>query len=92
MPRARLIQTDYSDFRRLLREASGLGGLLRPGDGDKWQEYIRAKEINEFGAMAVAKGRFEGPLAVIVNLGGESDGLYVYSESDEQCLRMVFLE
>lgn len=92
MPRARLIETDYGEFRRLLREVSGRGGLIRPADEVRWQEYVRSRQINEFGALAIAKGRFEAPVPVILDVGAETDGLYVYSESEEICLRMVFIE
>lgn len=92
MPRARLIDTDYGAFRRRLREATAAGAVLRPADGDRWEEYLQLKNVNHFGAMALAKGRFEGPAAVVLTVGGEEDGYYVYSEADEACMRLVFLE
>lgn len=85
-----MIQTDYYGFRQLYREALGRGAAISQTDDSRWRDYIAAHSINEFGALAIARGRMSGPVPVIVALGEDRDGFYVYSEDDEICLRLVF--
>ncbi len=53
---------------------------------------MKAHNINEVGATAIARTRFEEPTPVIIDLGGERDGLYLYSDMEEGCLRLVLQE
>lgn len=89
MARARMVEVDYYSFRQLLREAADRGGRIEKRDTQRWQEYVKTHNINEVGATAIARTRFEEPTPVIIELGGERDGLYIYSDLEEGCLRLV---
>ncbi|PWG63267.1 hypothetical protein DEM34_09335 [Spiribacter halobius] len=84
-----MVEVDYYSFRQLLREAAHRGGRIEKRDTRRWNDYVRAHNINEVGATAIARSRFEEPTPVIIDLGGERDGLYLYSDLEEGCLRLV---
>ncbi|MEX0731304.1 MAG: hypothetical protein WED00_15825 [Aquisalimonadaceae bacterium] len=89
MARARMIDVDYYSFRQLLKQATDRGGRIEKRDTERWNAYIKEHKINEVGARAIAATRFDSPTSVIIALGGEGDGLYVYSDMEEGCLRLV---
>lgn len=91
MGRAKIIDYDYYQFIGLLRRATNAGARLEKKDGG-WAEYIKSHGINEIAATAIARQKFEKPaVAVIINEGKDTDGLYFYSKDDEACLRLVSL-
>lgn len=90
MARARMVEVDYYSFRQLLREAARQGGRIDKRDRERWNDYVRAHNLNEVSATAIARNRFDEPTPVIIDLGGERDGLYLYSDLEEGCLRLVF--
>lgn len=90
MARARMVEVKYYSFRQLLREAAKRGGRVEKRDTQRWNAYVREHRINEVGATTIARERFDEPVPVIIDLGGEQDGLYFYSDLEEGCLRLIF--
>jgi len=88
MARARVVEFDYYQFIGLLRRASDGGARIDTGT-PAWSEYIKKHGINEIAATAIAHQKFESVVAVIINEGRDTDGLYFYSKNDEGCLRLV---
>ncbi len=88
MARARVVQFDYYQFLGILRRASDAGARIDKSNTARWTEFIKSKGINEVAAGAIARQRFEDPVAVIIAEGLETDGLYFYSKDDEGCLRL----
>ncbi len=84
-----MIDVDYYSFRQLLRQATDRGGRVEKRDAERWQGYIKNHNINEVGARAIAASRFDSVTPVIIDLGGETDGLYFYSDMEEGCLRLI---
>lgn len=84
-----MIDVDYYDFRQLLKQATDRGGRIEKRDKERWNAYVKEHKINEVAAHAIAATRFDSPTSVIIELGGEGDGLYVYSDLEEGCLRLV---
>jgi hypothetical protein len=91
MARAKVVDFDYYQFLGLLRRASDAGKRIDRSDG-RWKEYIKAKAINEVAAAAIAKQKFDGAVAVIIDEGKDTDGLYFYSKDDEGCLRLTTID
>lgn len=89
MARARMVEVNYYNFRQLLREAADRGALIDKRAQVRWQAYIKVHNLNEVAAMVIARSRFEKPTPVIVDLGSAQDGLYLYSDLEEGCLRLV---
>ena len=85
-----MIDVDYYSFRQLLKEATDRGGRIEKRDSDRWDAYVKEHKVNEVAARAIAASRFDSPTSVIIHLGGEGDGLYVYSDIEEGCLRLVY--
>jgi len=87
MARAKVVEFDYYQFIGILRRATDAGARIDRSDA-RWGEYVKTKGINEIGATAIAKQKFENPIAVIIAEGQDTDGLYFYSKNDEGCLRV----
>lgn len=85
-----MIDVDYYSFRQLFKRATDLGCRIEKRDRERWDAYVKAHNINEIGATAIASSRFDSPESVIIDLGGEHDGLYVFSDMEEGCLHLVF--
>lgn len=88
MARAKVVEFDYYQFIGILRRATDAGARIDKADAARWAEYVKSKGINEIGATAIAKQKFEKPIAVIIAEGQDTDGLYFYSKNDEGCLRL----
>ena len=88
MARSRVVEFEYYRFVGLLRRASDAGARIDSGS-PAWPVYVKKHGINEVAASAIAHQKFERVIAVIINEGRETDGLYFYSKDDEGCLRLV---
>jgi hypothetical protein len=88
MARAKVVDFDYYQFIGLMRRATDAGKRIDKSDGARWAEYIKAHGINEVAATAIAHQKFESAVAVIIDEGLDTDGLYFYSKNDEGCLRL----
>jgi hypothetical protein len=93
MARSKVVDFDYYQFIGLMRRATDAGKRIDKADTQRWAAYIKSKGINEVAATAIARQRFEsGAVAVIIDEGLETDGLYFYSKNDEGCLRLQAIE
>lgn len=91
MARAKVVEFDYYQFLGILRRASDTGMRIDRADAARWAEFVKSKGINEIAATAIAKQKFENPVAVIIAEGLETDGLYFYSKNDEGALKLEML-
>lgn len=92
MARARVVDFDYYQFISLMRRATDAGARIDKTDTARWSEYIKQHGINEVAGTAIARQKFEDVVAVIINEGRDTDGLYFYSKNDEGCLRLVSVD
>jgi hypothetical protein len=92
MARAKVVEFDYYQFIGLMRRATDAGKRIDKADGQRWVDYIKSHGINEVGATAIARQKFEQAIAVIIDEGLDTDGLYFYSKNDEGCLRLQTIE
>ena len=91
MARAKVVDFYYYQCIGLMRRATDTGKRIDKADGQRWTDYLKAKGINEVAATAIARQKFESAVAVIIDEGLETDGLYFYSKNDEGCLRLQAL-
>lgn len=85
-----MVDVDYYSFRQLLKEATDRGGRIETRDTERWNTYIKTHKLNATAARAIAATRFDSPDSVIIDLGGDRDGLYVYSDLEEGCLHLEY--
>ncbi|HYC56975.1 MAG TPA: hypothetical protein VEL28_18725 [Candidatus Binatia bacterium] len=81
---------DYFEFLQALREAERANAVIQPTDQERWEAYVAAHTINQVAALAIGRGRMTDPAALILEVPADRQGLYIYSENDEVCLRLVF--
>lgn len=92
MARAKVVEFDYYQFLSLMRRATDAGARIDKSDTARWAEYVKKNGINEVAATAIARQKFENVIAVIIDEGRDTDGLYFYSKNDEGCLRLQTIE
>jgi len=92
MARSKVVEFDYYQFIGLLRRATDAGKRIDKADTGRWAAYVKSKGINEVAATAIARQKFDSALAVIIDEGQDTDGLYFYSKNDEGCLRLQTIE
>ncbi len=92
MARAKVVEFDYYQFIGLMRRATDAGKRIDKADGSRWTDYVKSHGINEVGATAIARQKFEQAIPVIIDEGLDTDGLYFYSKNDEGCLRLQTIE
>jgi hypothetical protein len=86
--RAKVVDFDYYQFLGLLRRATDSGTRIEKGDA-RWAPYVKSHGINEVAASSIARQKFEAAVAVILDEGKATDGLYFYSKNEEACVRLV---
>ncbi|MDJ0656475.1 MAG: hypothetical protein QNJ40_20105 [Xanthomonadales bacterium] len=83
MPRARVQEVDYFEFRRYLQTAIDCGHRIEPREREAWAAYVREHDVKEV-VMKQWSRRFEKSETVIIDMGGDTwDGYYVFSSQDE---------
>ena len=89
MGQPRIVEVDYYTFQAKLKAAAASGARIEKSDGNRWQEYVRARNVNLYTIQAWAKVRFTGEeiKLVIIDAGEAWDGLYAWSEEDERAAR-----
>ncbi len=92
MARSKVVEFDYYQFIGLLRRATDAGKRIDKADTGRWASYVKSKGINEVAATAIARQKFDSAVAVIIDEGQDTDGLYFYSKNDEGCLRLQTIE
>jgi hypothetical protein len=88
MARSKVVDFDYYQFLTMLQRATNAGACIQRSD-PRWVEYVKQHGINEVAATAIARQKFESPVAVIIAEGLPTDGLYFHAKDDEGCLRLV---
>ena len=89
MAQPRIVEVDYYTFQAKLRAAAASGARIEKRDGARWQEYIKARNVNLYTIQAWVKVRFLGEKIklAIIDAGGDWDGVYAWSEEDERVAR-----
>jgi hypothetical protein len=91
MGQPKIVEVDYYILKDKIKRAADAGGRIEKSDKQRWQEYMKQKNVNETSLLAWGKVKFGGgnPRLVVLDYGDSWDGCYVYSEEDEAALRFV---
>ncbi len=92
MKRAKLVEVHYYDFVNKLQRATDVGGKIEPKDKTTWANYINEYDIKEAAFLRAGAAKFSNVTPVIINHGGDWDGIYIYSKDEEACLKWVVEE
>lgn len=87
MGRPRIVEVNYFDFKKHLRQATDVGGRIEKSQKDQWKAYLKEHKINEVAMMHWGKSRFAEVKGVILDCGNDWDGFYCYSEMEEAVLK-----
>ena len=89
MSQRRIYEFDYSEFSSILRRAKTHNKIIEKSNKEAWMTYVRKHNVPE-GAMT-SRGKsgtmFDKLDYVIIEGAGMSDGYYVYSSSEQFCLK-----
>lgn len=89
MSRLRIVEQNYFEFQSALREAGDNGERIEPGDKDKWKAFVTENRIQEAAFKSLANKKFEEMTPVIINTDGPWKGYYLYTTTEEACLKWV---
>jgi hypothetical protein len=89
MSRPRIVEQNYHEFLVELRAAVNAGNRIEPTDKERWQAWVRENKIQEAAFRSVAARKYEGVSPVILDSDGPWRGYYLYTTSEEACLKWV---
>ncbi len=89
MSRPRIVEQNYFEFQAALRAASDKGERIEPRDKDRWKAFVAENKIQEAAFKSLAEKKFEGVKPVIIDNDSAWGGYYLYTTSEEACLKWV---
>lgn len=87
MGRPKIVEANYYDFIARLTRATNARQRLEQTDQPAWDEYVARHQVNEVAMRSWGDSKFENTVPVIIADGSTWDGYYVYSKTDEACLK-----
>jgi hypothetical protein len=89
MGRPRVVEQNYHEFLLELRAVVNRGNRIEPKEKERWKEWVRANNIQEAAFKSVAEKKYEGMQGVIIDEDGPWRGYYLYTTTEEACLKWV---
>lgn len=89
---ARLEEVAFFRFAAALKAAADAGHRIEKTKADKarWDAFVRSHGVPEAAVVAHGRRSSEDAEPVIIDGAGEEwDGFYVYSPTDELCLKYI---
>jgi hypothetical protein len=87
--RPRIIAVDYHQFLQQLRKATDAGKRIDASDKPRWSAWVKQNNIREAAFKSVGSNQFEDLQPVIIDDEGTWGGYYLYTASEEACLKWV---
>lgn len=87
MPRPSIVEQNYFEFKRALQHATDRGQRLEKTEKKRWKSWVRENRIQEAAFRSLAAGKFDDPSMVIIDAEGPWGGYYVYTTTEEICLK-----
>lgn len=87
MARPRIVDVDYFQFQRALRNAIDTGKRIDVSDKARWRAWVRENQIKEAAFKSFAQGKYEGLEPVIIDDDSQWRGYYLFSKQEEACLK-----
>ena len=92
MSQIQIVEQNYFEFTAALRSAADKGTRIEPRDKDRWKKFVRENRIQEAAFRSLAEKKYDGIQPVIIDDDGPWGGYYLYTTSEEACLKWVRLE
>lgn len=89
MSRVRIVEQNYFEFTVALRSAGDKGSRIEPRDKERWATFVAENKIQEAAFRSLANKKFEEMKPVIIDDEGPWKGYYLYTSSEEACLKWV---
>jgi hypothetical protein len=90
--RPRIVPVDYDQFLAELRKATDIGKRIDASDKARWSAWVKQNNIREAAFKSVGSNQFDGLKAVIIDDPGAWGGYYLYTTSEEACLKWMKAE
>jgi len=87
MNRSPISEVNYHEFRRAVQRASDAGKRLDPTDKARWELWVKEHQVREVFFRSFAGSKFDKVKAVIIDDATPWRGFYLYSESEEACMK-----
>jgi hypothetical protein len=89
MSQIRIVEQNYFEFTSALRSAADNGNRIEPKEKERWKAFVRENRIQEAAFRSLAEKKYEGVQPVIIDMEGPWYGYYLYTPSEEACLKWV---
>jgi hypothetical protein len=87
--RPRIVPVDYHQFLAELRKATDAGKRIDASEKARWSAWVKQNNIREAAFKSVGSNQFEGLKPVIIDDDGAWRGYYLYTSSEEACLKWM---
>jgi hypothetical protein len=87
--RPTIVAVDYHQFLAELRKAGDAGKRIETSDKARWSAGVKAHNVREAAFKSLGSNQFEGLKPVIVDDAGAWGGYYLYTDTEEACLKWV---
>jgi len=89
MSQIRIVEQNFFEFMAALRAAGDAGTRIEPRDKERWKTFVKANKIQEAAFRSMADKKYEGVSAVVIDDDSEWAGYYLFTASEEACLKWV---
>lgn len=89
MSRPRIVEQNYFEFQSALRAAADNGERIEPQEKERWKAFVVDNGIQEAAFKSLAEKKYEGIKPVIIATEGPWKGYYLYTTTEEACLKWV---
>ena len=87
MARPKIVEQNYFEFKVALQKCTDAGRRIEPVDKVRWKEWVKDNKIQEAAFRSMATKQFDDPKAVILDQDGPWGGYYMYTPTEEVCLK-----
>ena len=87
MARPSIVEQNYFEFKQALQLATDQGARIEKTDKQRWKTWARANQVQEAAFRSLAAGKFDDPSLVIIDGDGPWRGYYIYTTTEEICLK-----
>ena len=87
MSRPTIVEQNFFEFKAALRASTDAGTRIEMAEKDRWKAWVREHKIQEAAFRSMAAQKFDEPVAVIIDDDSDWSGYYLYTPTEEICLR-----
>ncbi len=89
MARPRIVSVDYHQFLTELRKATEAGTHIEASDKARWSAWVKQNNVREASFKSIGSNQYSDLKPAIIDDRGTWGGYYLYTATEEACLKWV---